>query len=354
MSRVADQLSSLLPALAFLLAGVPLAALLDRLGFFEATAGLFCRRTRGIPVSGLWVLAAATTMVLNLDTTVVLLTPLMLRLARRTETDPIALTAIPLLLASLASSMLPVSNLTTLIVVDRLHVGVGEVVAHLGLPCLAAVLVGWFAYRRRHPTRLPSVPAFAVDRRALRIGSLIVAGLLVGFVLGPSVGIEPWITATAADVVLIVVTRTVPWRTVPLRTALAVAALGALAALAVPPRAFSGFLGHSSPLALTGIATGAAGAANAVNNLPALLLALDGVRNMSWGMWAWLLGVNTGAVFLPLGALANLLWLRVLRVEGLAMTVRRYLTITVPVALPAFVAALAVLAAERAVAAAWS
>ena len=58
MSRVADQWSSLWPALAFLLTGVPLAALLD------------------------------------LDTTVVLLTPLYLRMARRAEVDPIPLVVI--------------------------------------------------------------------------------------------------------------------------------------------------------------------------------------------------------------------------------------------------------------------
>ena len=75
MTRVADQWSSLWPALAFLLAGVPLAALLDRLGFFAAAA-------------------AVTTAVLNLDTTVVLLTPLYLRLARRAEVDPIPLVVI--------------------------------------------------------------------------------------------------------------------------------------------------------------------------------------------------------------------------------------------------------------------
>ena len=91
-----------------------------------------------------------------------------------------------------------------------------------------------------------------------------------------------------------------------------------------------------------------AAAANVVNNLPALLVALDGTHHMSWGMWAWLLGVNVGAVLLPLGALANLLWLRILRAEGVAVGLRRYVTLTAPVALPAFAAAIVILALERA------
>ncbi len=347
MSRVADQLSSLWPALAFLLAGVPLAALLDRLGFFEAVATLAARRGHDMPVSGLWVLAALTTVVLNLDTTVVLLTPLYLRLAQRARTDPVPVVAIPLLLASLASSVLPVSNLTTLIVTDRLHIGVGAVVADLALPSLAASTAGWFAYRRRFPTRLETGVLSSPDRHALTVGGVVVGGLLAGFIVGPSFGIEPWTVAAGADVVLIGVVRIVPWRAVPLITAAGVAVLAALAAVVVRSDVLTTPLGHGDPLALTGIAAAAACTANIVNNLPALLLALDGVHRMSWGMWAWLLGVNTGAVLLPVGALANLLWLRIMRAEGLRIGLRRYATMTVPVALPAFAAALITLGIER-------
>ncbi|MGZ6999934.1 MAG: SLC13 family permease, partial [Acidimicrobiia bacterium] len=88
MSRVADQLADVGPALAFLLAAVPLATLLDRLGFFAATVARLAAHDRGISVLALWVLAAATTVVLNLDTTIVLLTPLSVRLARRAGADP--------------------------------------------------------------------------------------------------------------------------------------------------------------------------------------------------------------------------------------------------------------------------
>ncbi|MCU1458429.1 MAG: Citrate transporter [Actinomycetia bacterium] len=348
MSRVGDQLTSLAPALAFLLAGVPLAALLERLGFFSSAAAVLGgRRGRDTPVLGLWVLACVTTVVLNLDTTVVLLTPLYLRLARRSDVDPLPVVAIPLLLASLASSVLPVSNLTTLIVVDRLHLGVGAVFAHLALPSLLAVTVGWFAYRRRFPTRLPAGAELPVDRRALRIGGIVVAAILVGFVVGPSFGIDPWMTAVAADVVLVIITRVLPWRSVPVLTAAGVAVVAALAALIVPQHALTGFLHHPAPLAVVGAGAVGAAAANVVNNLPALLLALDGVHRMTWGMWAWLLGVNAGAVLLPIGALANLLWLRILRADGLRLGFRRYVGVTVPIALPALVAALLTLGLER-------
>jgi arsenical pump membrane protein len=335
------------PALAFLCAGVPLAELLDRLGFFDSVATAVARRRSSVAVGTLWVLAALTTALLNLDTTVVLLTPLYVRLARRAGIDPLPLAIVPLLLASFASSVLPVSNLTTLIAVDRLHLSVGDVVSHLALPSVAACTVGWLRYRRRYPTRLTSGPPAEPDRRALTIGSLVVAGLLIGFVVGPSFGVAAWMVAVAADLVLVVVTRHLPWRAVPLLTALGIAVLAAVAALLVPPDAFRGPLAADDPVALLGIAGAGAAAANLVNNLPALLVALDGVRHATWGLWAWLVGINTGAALLPIGALANLLWWRVLRDEGVSVPLRQYVRITVPIVLPALAAAAATLALER-------
>ena len=343
------------PALAFLLAGVPLAALLDRIAFFDAAAERLLRGRRDLPVLALWLGAAATTVVLNLDTTIVLLTPLALRLARRTDADPIALALVPLLLASLASSVLPVSNLTTLIVQARTGLGVGQVVAHLGLPSVVAVAIGWVAYRRHHPTRLP-IPTDRTDpthrsdatdrsgrrpdeeRAALRLGAAVVAGLLLAFTAGAALGLPPWVAVVVADLVLVARTGWLPWRSIPVGTAASVAALASAVALAVPAHALDGVLATHSAPGLIATALGGAAAANVVNNLPAILLAVPGHPPMTDGQWAWLLGTNVGAALLPIGALANLLWLRVLGEAGTAVSWRAYLRLAVPLALPALLA----------------
>jgi len=341
-------MATLWPALAFLLAGVPLAALLDRLGFFRAAADVLAGRPGPVPVGALWLLGAVTTVVLNLDTTVVLLTPLYLELARRSGVDPVPLALVPLLLASLSSSVLPVSNLTTLLAAEHFGLGVAEVATHLALPGLVATGAGWLAYRRRHPTVLEAEPSGPPDRRALGVGGLVVAGLLVGFVVGPQAGVAPWMTAMVADVVLMAVTRFVPWRHVPLTTAAGVAAVASI--LAMVPTLPVGRLPGAGTVAGVG-ATVVAGAvaANAVNNLPGLLLVLDAEPRISWPVWSWLLGVTTGAALLPIGALANLLWLRILRAEGLDPGWRRYIALTLPVAGPALLAAALTLAGQRAV-----
>src|SRR4029077_2681004 len=216
VSDALDQVCDMVPALLFLCVGVPLAELLDRLGYFEAVAAVVQGRGTGVRVGVLWALACVTTAILNLDTTVVLLTPLFVRMARRSGDDPFALALIPLFTAAFASSFLPVSNLTTLIVTERFDLSVADVVTHLAVPGLAACVVGWAVFRRRAPKALAAGVGGAVDRRALTIGSCVVAGLLVGFVFGGLWGIDPWVVALAADLVLAIVTRALPWRSVPL------------------------------------------------------------------------------------------------------------------------------------------
>lgn len=97
---VGDSVNLLRNPLLFLLFAVPLAVLLDRIGVFAALAALVSGG-RHLAI-GLWVLAAGVTIVFNLDASVVLLTPLYIRIARRHGLDPEVLAFQPVLLACLA------------------------------------------------------------------------------------------------------------------------------------------------------------------------------------------------------------------------------------------------------------
>ncbi|SBW22492.1 citrate transporter [Candidatus Protofrankia californiensis] len=183
-----DAVHPLVSPLAFLLLAVPLAVMLDRLGFFASVAALV--DTGPNPRLGLWVLAAAVTTFLNLDASVVLLTPLYIRIARRHGFNPTMLAMQPVLLACLASSALPISNLTNLIAADRYGLGVADFVSRLGPASLVAVVVGWYGYRRTDTTTvLHDQIKDPVDPRALRLGTPIVAFVVLGFTVGDLLGV---------------------------------------------------------------------------------------------------------------------------------------------------------------------
>jgi arsenical pump membrane protein len=346
--------------IAFLLAAVPLAALLDRLGFFAATAELLEERDSRHLARDLWILAAGVTTILNLDASVVLLTPLYVRIARRVGADPLSLAVQPVLLACLASSALPVSNLTNLIAASARHLDAAAFATHLGPPSLAATTVGWFAYRRLFPPPTPQTPPppprpspapaptstptpTGLDRRPLAVGAVIVAGVLGGFVAGPAIGIPEWVTALTADIILVGVTGHVPLADLPWGTALVAGTLGVLAGGAASHVPIAHLLSGGGDLALVRVTLLAAGAANLVNNLPALLVALPHPADT----WALLLGVNIGPLVLVTGTLATLLWQASLRRLGVEVSAARFARIGATVVVPSLAAALAVLLAMR-------
>jgi arsenical pump membrane protein len=328
--------------IAFLLLAVPLAVLLDRSGFFASLAGLV-GHTRHLAV-GLWILAALVTIVFNLDAAVVLLTPLYVRIAERHGRDPVAFGFIPALLASLASSVLPVSNLTNLIAAERVHLDVGDFIAHLALPTLAAVAVGGWIFVRVDRRQMAVAGQSAasddpVDPAALRVGFPVVAWLLIGFVVGEQIGIPEWTVVAVALAGMAIRQRHVPWRHVPYHAAVLAIGLGVLATAAARHLAVNRVLAIDGiPGELATIGTGAIGA-NAINNLPALLVMLPGVEAHHERVWAVLLGVNLGPTLWVTGALSTLLWQATMRRLGHSISALRYARTAARLGVPAIVAA---------------
>lgn len=329
--------------IAFLLVAVPLAALLERLGFFAAAAALLGRGEH--LVLGLWVFGAVVTTVLNLDASVVLLTPLYVQIARRVGLDPVALAFQPVLLSCLASSALPVSNLTNLIAASERHLRAADFIVHLAPASVVATVIGWVAYRRIFGRARPATPGdVVVARRPLVVGAAVVVAVLAGFVVGPGLGIPEWVVALAADAVLVLVTRHLPLRSVPWGTALVAGSLGILAGGASAHLHLTPLLAGSGNLAFARITVVSALGANLVNNLPALLVALP---HTGAGIWALLLGVNIGPLGLITGTLAALLWQASLAGLGVRVTARQFTSVGLRVGLPALAGALAVVVLTR-------
>ncbi|HET9732760.1 MAG TPA: SLC13 family permease [Acidimicrobiales bacterium] len=346
-THVADaghSLRTLASPVGFLLAAVPLAVMLDRVGFFSSVAAAVASR-RG-QSGALWVLGALTTTVLNLDAGVVLLTPLYAGIGARSGVGRLRLAWQPVLLALLASSALPVSNLTNLIAAARWGLGTVQVAEHLGPPSLAACIVGWLMYRRvvGAPTPVGGPPPDR-QRDGLLLGSVVVAGVLVGFTGGEVMGVPPWAVAVAADAVLVVASRSLPTRAVPVGTALVVAALAVLAAGVAPHLPLAHWVSGEGLLPTARSAGVAALAANAMDNLPALLVAVPATTHVAGcsASWGALLGVNMGPSLVVTGTLASLLWQDSLRRMGVDVSASRFSAVAAAVCLPAFAVAVATL-----------
>jgi arsenical pump membrane protein len=132
------------PVLVFLVAVTVLAELADKAQVFDVAATRAARVARGrTPVlfALVVVLATLTTVVLSLDTTAVLVTPVVLAMALRLDLNPVPFALAAVWLANTASLLLPVSNLTNLLAVDRLDLTASQYTTRVALASLVAVVV---------------------------------------------------------------------------------------------------------------------------------------------------------------------------------------------------------------------
>ncbi|MFJ8110784.1 SLC13 family permease [Streptomyces sp. NPDC096132] len=152
------------PLLAFLGTVIVLAELTSRAEVFDVVAARVARAGRGsYPLLFLLCVAFAsvTTVALNLDTTAVLLTPVMLALAGRVGIAAVPLAMTTVWLANTASLLLPVSNLTNLLAADRVALSPLGLASRMWAPQLAAIAVTmaclWgFFWRRGRRTAAPA------------------------------------------------------------------------------------------------------------------------------------------------------------------------------------------------------
>lgn len=328
-------------------------------GLFDAAAGLAARAAGGRRWV-LWVLvvvlATVSTAVLSLDTTAVLLTPVVVVLARHTDSPPLPFALAVLALANTASLVLPVSNLTNLLADHALR---ASGVSYLGLmaaPAVAAVVVtvALLAVRDRRALtgrfELPA-PRAVPDRALLATTAVVTTGLAVAFAAGAT----PVVVGAAAAVVLLVAARLrgrplpvpagdlVPWRM--LLIVLALFAAVETAHVHGLGRWITDVAGTGTDLgALLRLAGTTAGASNAVNNLPAYLALEPAAGGDPVRLAAVLIGAGAGPLLTPWGSLATLLWWGRCRQLMLQVPSRTIVTQGLLLAPPVVVAAVLTLA----------
>ena len=321
----------------FLVAITVVAEIADIAGVFDV-AGHWAARLGRHRTPLLWLLlvllSCLATIVLSLDTTAVLLTPVVIAVARQLGLSAVPFVMTTVWLANTASLLLPVSNLTNLLALHHFSLlGLGSA-GYLRLalwPALASiaatVVVLAVLHRRslrgRYELDAPPEPH---DRVLLLVAGAVCVALGPAFVSG----VTPAIPATIAAVVLAVV--------------LGVRSRGTLRTVKVPvadgPRRLRAVRGRgrrrparANALLTSWVGDGTTGAdllrlsgigavsANAVNNLPAYL-ALEPVASADpQRLMALLIGVNCGPLVTIWASLATILWRERCRKGGVEVSV---------------------------------
>jgi arsenical pump membrane protein len=406
VSAAAAEARRLAPVVGFLGCVLVLAKLCDDEGLFRYLGAWLGRGRAGTsPVRLLgrvFAVAAATTAVLSLDATVVLLTPVVLIAAGRLRVPARPHAYACGHLSNSASLLLPVSNLTNLLAFAVSGLSFGRFAELMALPWLAAIGVEYVVIRRFFAADLvapgaaaaPSAVSAAASPAAAALGAragsgqdgdgleeaapvlddhggdradsgaarepdaasapvfslIVVAATLGGFVLASAAGANPAWAALGGALLLAVRalarrTTSVPAiaRSADVPFLLFVIALG-IVVVAVVDNGLGSALrpalpsGTSLP-ALLAIAALAAVLAAAVNNLPAVLVLIPlAAPGGAGAVLAVLIGVNIGPNLSYTGSLATLLWRRVLRAAGADVSLGEFTAVGAAAVVPALAA----------------
>jgi len=318
--------------LLFLLSLLALSLLVGKSGFFDWAAIRCALVAKGDGHSlyrNAFVAGAIVTAILSLDTTAVMLTPVMLALVKRLKVPAAPYVLLCAFVANVGSLLLPISNLTNLLFADAFHQTFAAFAARMIVPQLVA-LATTYAILRWHFRRdlprgfdgesLPEPASVVPNRPYFLVCVTVLVAVLICYFLAPLMGLEPYVFAFAASAVLAVAgmangrvnirfLRELSWDLFPFVIGLFIGVTSRWLAEMRP--------GSPEKLLITAGAT--AFASNIVNNLPAALIARSVLLRSHAHMGtvlASLIGANVGPMITPFGSLATMLVLGFARRDG--------------------------------------
>jgi arsenical pump membrane protein len=328
--------------LLFLLGLLILSELLRASGFFEWAAIHAAKAADGdgrALYRNVFLLGAVTTACLSLDTTAVILTPVVLSFVARLRLNVRPFLLACAFVANTGSLLLPVSNLTNLLFASAFHWSFSQFAVRMALPQIAALLVNYWLFRRLFALDLPK--RFALDDLPkptdvlpdlpyFRGAVAVLIFVLVGYFVGSLMHIQPYAIALSGCAILLIwgiwrkmvsfaIARGISWPIFPFVIGLFVVVRGVenLGLARLVARGLSA-AGHSTLAQDLVAAFGAGIGSNIVNNIPMALLAISSLKHgtSQAAQYGALLGCNLGPNLTVAGSLATMLVIASARRQG--------------------------------------
>ena len=309
MAGLAHSAGQVWPAFALVTGLVLVGVVAEGEGLFAGAGALLGRFPLG--AAGTYVLAlglvAVVTAVLNLDTSVVFLTPVLLHLARVRGLDEAPFLYGAVAMSNAASLYLPGSNLTNLIVLHGEHVSGARFLSHMWTAALASTLASaavlLVVFRRELRGATPPEAERAEVRPRIGAAAIAVATVLV---LATS---SPALPVLAVGILAVLAARVSRARIAAVVDVRVIVGLFALAVLlGGAGRWWNGPASLVDSVGKWPTAVIGAVASVLVNNLPAAVLLTP---HPPAHARALLLGLNLGPNLAVSGSLSAFLWLRI-------------------------------------------
>jgi arsenical pump membrane protein len=328
-------------ALLFLVGLLILAELMQVSGFFEWASIHAARAAKGngnTLFRNVFLLGAVVTALLSLDTTAVMLTPVVISFVTRLELKAKPFLFACAFVANTGSLLLQVCNLTNLLFSGAFGWSFLAFTARMVLPQVLVLMVNLLLFRWLFRSSLPDTfsadelpepPDVSPDQGFFRAATLVFLAVVIGYFVGALLHIPPYVFAITGALLLLAlglragrvrlgIVREISWSVFPFVIGLFVV-IRAMENLGLTELVGRGFAsGGESKLLTVLIGTFGAGlGSNVVNNIPMALLSISSLRHGDdLARYAALLGCNIGPNLTVAGSLATMLVITSARRRG--------------------------------------
>ena len=318
-----------------------LSVFLDEVGFFRFLACKTLKKAGNSQVKlfvWLYVVVSVLTVFTSNDIIVLTFTPFICYFAKNAKINPVPFLVAEFIAANTMSMMLIIGNPTNIYIATAYGIGFLDYFLVMALPTLASSVVAFFVLYLIFRKHLKcSIEGECVDvkienKPLMIIGLILLGTCTVLLAVGQYVGLPMWIVAVASAGALFVavlgfsaIKRTkpkellgcvkrAPWQLIPFVLSMFVIIL-ALSNVGFTD-AVSSWLGSEFAVFKYGVASFLS--ANVINNIPMSVLFCPIIAPLSGSVqlqavYGAIVGSNLGAFLTPIGALAGIMWMSMLK-----------------------------------------
>lgn len=341
---------------------------LDELGFFRYLASTTLRRAGCSQMHlffTLYVTVSILTVFTSNDIIILSFTPFICYFAKSANISPMPYLAAEFVAANTWSMALIIGNPTNIYLVTAAG---GDFISYLVTMLFPTLISGtvaffclYFAFHKKLSQPIEATPEEVKldDRLSLLVGIIHLAVCTILLAIGSYIGLQMWLVALVSALSLLTLTiiisfvrreapvhtvaslKRAPWELIPFIISMFVV-VESLHVNGVTDHIFR-LLDTSAPIWSYGMTSFFA--ANLINNIPMSVLysaILSGGAGEA-AVYATVVGSNLGACLSPIGALAGIMWSSILKKHGLKFGYLDFLKIGITIAIPALIAALAML-----------